>query len=249
MLSKLFLCNIALLCCVLYAAPLTVQASDVCSGKDYGTPGDFDYYIFALSWPAQFCHGSSEQGCTTPTTFMKSNFCIHGLWPNYNSARDGHYYPQCCDSPYGNSINMTDISSVLSDLETYWPNEQDLDPSSADVSKTIWEHEWQKHGTCSGEQIDAYFSAGINKVESLGTQSIISSNIGGTVSREDIEKAYNGGQACVEGTSCTVCVECSGKYLSGITTCWSPQGIQMKCPTDTIDNCQRCGDDVTISSF
>ncbi|CAM9697961.1 unnamed protein product, partial [Choristocarpus tenellus] len=51
-----------------------------------GTPGDFNLYIFAMSWKAEWCYHSSSPGCKAPREFWKDHLTIHGLWPDYGDG-------------------------------------------------------------------------------------------------------------------------------------------------------------------
>lgn len=90
----------------------------------------FDYYILALSWSPGFCatHSDPEQ-CS-----RDEGFVLHGLWPE----NEGKGYPTHCQS------------APLTDQQRRRYGE--LYPSP-----TLIDHEWSKHGTCSGLDPDAYF--------------------------------------------------------------------------------------------
>lgn len=82
-------------------------------------------------------------------------YMIHGLWPQYNSTA----YPSWCKN-----ITYTEPTGNLHDLmDNYWktcniPNFSD--------SSALWQHEWQKHGSCVNQQTgmeeDEYFSTALN---------------------------------------------------------------------------------------
>jgi hypothetical protein len=59
---------------------------------------------------------------------------LHGLWPNNDD----------CSGP---TFDHSAISSIESELEAKWPS---CYPSHGGGDETFWQHEWQKHGTCSG---------------------------------------------------------------------------------------------------
>ena len=62
--------------------------------------------------------------------WCSSDYMIHGLWPQYNSTA----YPQDCkDVEYHKPTG-----SLLADMNTYWHP----------CDGTLWEHEWEKHGSC-----------------------------------------------------------------------------------------------------
>jgi len=225
------------------------STGDTCNGADYGSAGDFDFYVVQQSWPAEFCYShSSYPGCENPTNWQQNNLTLHGVWPNYNVARSGHDWPQCCSSKYGTSITQSEMESILSELQTYWPSEQDPAPSG-DWSSSLWEHEWNKHGTCSGLGVTDYFQHGINIMQqaNISTPSVISSNIGGSTTAEAIQSAFNNGSPCGSG-ACLVGVTCSGSYLEAITTCWSKDLTQqLVCPASVIG--KQCSGTISIDSF
>ncbi|CAJ0554604.1 Ff.00g131170.m01.CDS01 [Fusarium sp. VM40] len=77
-----------------------------------------------------------------PAGGPSDSWTIHGLWPDYCDGT----YPQFCDS----SREYTNIKSIvskflgnstLSYMDKYWVSEDGNDES-------LWEHEWDKHGTC-----------------------------------------------------------------------------------------------------
>jgi len=219
---------------------VAVVAKDACDGDDWGTSGDFDFYVFQQSWSAEFCKGeSSYPGCQHPTSTQKSNLTIHGMWPNYAQEQSGHWWPQCCKSAYGENMNQSVFTALKTQLFTYWPNEQDPNPSK--VSDSLWDHEWGKHGTCSGMAQLNYFKAAMNVDMMLGTPSLITANIGGTVKLAALETVYNQ-KPCVSGQSCMVVVTCdSSSTFSGIATCWKKDGVtQMACPVAVMTSNDQC---------
>ena len=67
--------------------------------------------------------------------WCSSDYMIHGLWPQINSTS----YPEYCKSVSYIEPN----GSLLTDMNTYWHTCDD----------TLWEHEWEKHGSCMYQQI------------------------------------------------------------------------------------------------
>jgi ribonuclease T2 len=108
------------------------------SQADAQKPGQFDYYVLALSWSPSFCTGevgqTDRQQCAPGRRFA---FVIHGLWPQYVKG-----WPEYC------ATNESWIPQKLID------GMMDVMPS-----KKLIIHEWKKHGTCSGLSQTEYFNS------------------------------------------------------------------------------------------
>jgi ribonuclease T2 len=98
-----------------------------------GTAGDFDFWVLSLSWSPSWCEAEGDARraaeCARPFAFT-----LHGLWPQY--ARG---YPSDCPSA-AREPSRRAVDAMLP-----------LMPSVG-----LIRHEWQKHGTCSGLDGDAY---------------------------------------------------------------------------------------------
>ena len=100
-------------------------------------PGQFDFYVLALSWSPTFCEANSERGRADGEQCggRPYHFVVHGLWPQYERG-----FPRDCKVP-APRLNREIVNSML-----------DLMPAPRLVF-----HEWDKHGTCSGLEARAYF--------------------------------------------------------------------------------------------
>lgn len=67
--------------------------------------------------------------------WCSDEYMIHGLWPQINATD----YPEYCESV---SYEMP-TGELLTNMNTYWKSCDD----------TLWQHEWEKHGSCMHEQI------------------------------------------------------------------------------------------------
>jgi ribonuclease T2 len=103
-------------------------------------PGQFDYYVLALSWSPSFCAANAERAparskpdpqCGT----RPYSFVVHGLWPQYERG-----FPEFCQVP-APRLNRGIVSAMF-----------DLMPSP-----NLIFHEWDRHGTCAGISAGAYF--------------------------------------------------------------------------------------------
>lgn len=111
---------------------------------------DFDFFFFVQQWPASYC--DTKAGCCFPLSGTpKAVFGIHGLWPNYD---DGSY-PQSCSSQ---AYSPNEVKDLIALMDDDWGS---LACPSSD-SENFWQHEWSKHGTCSGMSVHEYFQKSIN---------------------------------------------------------------------------------------
>ena len=100
-------------------------------------PGDFDYYVLALSWSPGFCsvtNGAQDrEQCEVGSKF---GFVVHGLWPQ----RERQLIADC--EAGLRPPARADVIAV-----------QDLFPSQG-----LARYQWRKHGGCSGLPASAYFA-------------------------------------------------------------------------------------------
>jgi ribonuclease T2 len=138
-------------------------------GDRGGMPGDFDYYVLALSWSPTYCEGQQnrEDGDRGRSynrygdddryedrrSYSRRRgdsdeqcsgtrpyaFVLHGLWPQYE--RRG--WPEMCEMRDRPWVPDETIDRMM-----------DIMPSRKLVIQ-----EYRKHGTCSGLQPDQYFES------------------------------------------------------------------------------------------
>lgn len=186
-------------------------------------------YLFAYSWTPGFCNGQNYPGCITPQNYWKQNFTIHGLWPQYTTSG----YPSfCSNEPFNSSIP---IEIGLDSLVERWPDVQyDINSPNYD---SFWEHEWTKHGTCSGLTQYDYFNIALTLTNTIVTPEFIHDSIGYNVNADDIRYSIN--------DPSTVSLQCHNQMLVGVYTCWQQENnIPTKittCPQDVIqeDTCSN----------
>lgn len=155
----------------------------------------------------------------------------------------GGYPHDCSTEPFDDAV----IDQIgFETLTTYWPNVKYAEDDS-DYTE-FWDHEWTKHGTCSGLSQINYFNATVALIESFGTPSIYSDAVGSTIDASSLRDAFGG--ASYASLQCD-----SSKYVNGVYTCWGRDSVthlptvQIKCPSDVIseDTCKV--DTLTVSSF
>jgi ribonuclease T2 len=103
-------------------------------------PGNFDYYVMALSWSPSYCASLPRDGYDpqcNPRSGRKYSFVLHGVWPQFTKG-----WPQDCPTADKGFVPASVADRML-----------DIMPS-----KKLVFHEYRKHGTCSGLGIDGYFA-------------------------------------------------------------------------------------------
>ncbi len=120
-------------------ALVVVSAGMACAqDRRQNAPGEFDFYVLALSWSPSFCEAAAERGnsgrsqvqCERPYSFV-----VHGLWPQYDRG-----FPEYCQRP-SPRLDRNIMTSML-DLM---------------LAPGLIFADWDKHGTCSGLGARAYF--------------------------------------------------------------------------------------------
>jgi ribonuclease T2 len=182
-------------------------------------PGQFDFYVLALSWSPTFCQESAERGreqreqCGTGRPYA---FVVHGLWPQYDRG-----FPRDCQVP-APRLNREIMNSML-----------DLMPAP----RLIY-HEWDRHGTCSGLSAQAYFDL-VRKARTTvkipAVYSAPQSTL--TVSPDEIEEAFANANPGLPRTG--IAVTCGGTRLGEVRICMGKDLQFRECPEVDRRVCRR----------
>jgi ribonuclease T2 len=181
-------------------------------------PGQFDFYVLALSWSPSFCEASGERG-TPPQQQCGArpySFVVHGLWPQYERG-----FPEYCQQP-SPRLDRNIVSSML-----------DLMPAP----RLIY-NEWDKHGTCSGLGARAYFET-IRKVRAqvkipeayLDPKQIL------TVTPDEVEEAFVAANPSLARDA--IAVTCDSRRLSEVRICLAKDLSFRSCPEIDARACRR----------
>ena len=188
---------------LLISLALAVVSAGMASAQDrrQNTPGEFDFYVLALSWSPSFCEASAERGksgrsqvqCERPYSFV-----VHGLWPQYERG-----FPEYCQRP-SPRLDRNIMTSML-----------DLMPAPGLIF-----NEWDKHGTCSGLGARAYFES-VRKARAAVKipEEFLQLPEQKTIAPDDVEAAFikiNPGLS-----SSAISVTCSSRRLSEVRICLS----------------------------
>ncbi|MDX2235168.1 MAG: ribonuclease T2 [Hyphomonadaceae bacterium] len=179
-------------------------------------PG-FDYYVLALSWSPSFCadDGMSEREPRQCGRDRRFSFVVHGLWPQ--DAEGG--WPEHCPSRW-REVPPALRQSML-----------DVMPSPRLV-----DHQWRKHGQCSGLAPQAYFD--LTRRVRAGLKipaAYVAPERTLMVTGAEVERAFvaaNPGH-----TPQSVAVQCRDNRLREVRLCVTKDGRPRACGPDVRDRC------------
>jgi ribonuclease T2 len=188
---------------LLISLALIVVSAGMASAQDrrQNAPGEFDFYVLALSWSPSFCEAAAERGrsgrsqvqCERPYSFV-----VHGLWPQYERG-----FPEYCQRP-SPRLDRNIMTSML-----------DVMPAPGLIF-----NEWDKHGTCSGLGARAYFESVRKARASVKIpEEFLQLSEQKTIAPADLEAAFikvNPGLS-----SSAISVICTSRRLSEVRVCLS----------------------------
>jgi ribonuclease T2 len=159
--------------------------------------GNVDYYLLSLSWAPNYCAEHPGDNSNECRTGNQKGFVLHGLWPQSNEGQP----PTSCQT----------ASPVAGDLVRhmleYFP------------SRGMVQHEWEKHGTCSGLSSQDYFAKVEQAFKSVQPPDQFR-NLGGdkSVPPKDLDQSF----AAANHTSAEAFrISCHAQELVGVEVCMS----------------------------
>ena len=184
------------------------------------TPGQFDFYVLALSWSPSYCEAAQERAPGRPADPQCAGrpyaFVVHGLWPQYEQG-----FPSYCQVP-APRLDRGMVGGVL-----------DLMPSPRLVF-----HEWDRHGTCSGLSPHAYFEA-VRKARAVVKipDEFVELDKPVSVKPDDVAAAFVKANAGMSPGA--VAVACDSKRLSEVRVCLNKDFSFRDCAEVTRRACKR----------
>ncbi|MGD1808643.1 ribonuclease T2 [Dapis sp. BLCC M126] len=172
--------------------------------------GCAEKYVLAISWQPSFCQTMQRKPeCISQTAerYDATNFTLHGLWPD-RLAYCGVSSEDINDSKQRewDDLPALDLDEeTTSELAKVMPGKQSY----------LHRHEWIKHGTCDGRDEDTYYDISIdllNEVNASEVQDLFAENIGKSVTRSQIETAFD--NSFGEGAGESVKIRCKNGLIS-----------------------------------
>lgn len=183
-------------------------------------PGQFDYYLLALSWSPSYCEASQERAPSRAPDQQCGgrpfSFVVHGLWPQYEQG-----FPAFCQVP-APRLDRNIVGGML-----------DLMPSP----RLIF-HEWDRHGTCSGLSANAYFET-VRKARAVMKipADYLDLDKPVMVTPDEVAEAFVKANPGLSRSS--IAVACDSKRLSEVRVCLAKDFSFRDCPEVTRRACKR----------
>jgi ribonuclease T2 len=177
--------------------------------------GDFDYYVMALSWSANWCaiEGDARNSPQCDEA-ADHGWILHGLWPQFHRG-----YPSFCQTARrAPSRSMTaDMANIMGTGGLAW-------------------HQWRKHGTCTDLEATDYFALSRAAYTTI-TRPEVFRKLDRTVRlpASVVERAFL--EANPSLTRDSITITCRQGYIQEARICLSRDLAPVPCGRDVIRDC------------
>ncbi|MBT3339105.1 MAG: ribonuclease [Anaerolineae bacterium] len=175
--------------------------------------------MMALSWSPDYCASNGSNDPQQCSIGKKLDFVLHGLWPQYESG-----YPSYC------STESMDYDLI----DEYWG----LYPS-----EKLFDHEWEKHGTCTGLTPEGYLLWSQELKEGLEIPAAFDSPLEPfRTDAEELKEAFIETNPEFSEDSFAVYCSDSGRFLKEIFVCYEKDGDPRACSGELLKKASKsCG--------
>ncbi len=182
-------------------------------------PGQFDYLVLSLSWSPDYCATNGNNDPQQCSIGKKLGFVLHGLWPQNTRG-----YPSNCS-------NEPLPASVKARFPGLYPN-----PS-------LYDHEWSKHGTCTGLSPEEYMRAASQIKQSVVIPAAYRApEQPFRTSADQLKQAFSLANPSFDPTGFEPNCSGSGRFLKELYVCFSRQGQPTACGAELHkDALKSCG--------
>jgi ribonuclease T2 len=178
-------------------------------------PGRFDYYVLSLNWSPTYCANPSNARRDPGQCGVRRGLVVHGLWPQNERG-----WPESCPSAQPPNVPNALKRQYL-----------DMFPSAG-----LIEHEWDKHGVCSGLTQKQY----LDQTRALRAKLRIPASLAPptrpvTTSAAAIRVALTRANPTLKGDAFVL--RCRAGQLDEVRVCFTKAGAPRRCGADVKGNC------------
>lgn len=199
----------------------TVAITDNAIAQTPGTPGKFDFYVLTLSWSPDHCARNGKRDVQQCGSGKKYGFVLHGLWPQYKKG-----YPVNCSTEKLPPL-------VKQKFRGLFPNER------------LFDHEWKKHGTCTGQKPIEYLTLSRKLKYSLNIPSAYKSpEKPFRTTIKDFKTSFVSANKNFTVNGIAPFCSDSGRFFKEVLFCYSKDGKAGICSEEILRRSQKsCGQD------
>ena len=181
-----------------------------------GKLAEFDYFVLALSWSPDYCAANGQSDPQQCSLGKKLGFVLHGLWP-----QDQKGYPSNCSAE-----KMP--QSAKEQFPGLYPNDK------------LFDHEWEKHGTCTGLTPVEYLQLGKELKAAVAIPAEFRSPEKAFRSdRAGLKTLFSAANPGFDPAAFEVSCSGSGRYLKEIYVCFARDGQPTACSAEMQKNAQK----------
>lgn len=183
------------------------------------TASKFDFYLLVLSWSPDYCATNGNDDPQQCSIGKKLGFVLHGLWPQYNQG-----YPSDCSNV-----------KLPNDVKAKFPG---LYPSDS-----LYTHEWEKHGTCTGLSPEQYLALSKQLKESVAIPAAYRApEQPFRTTTAQLKKDFIAATPALSESALAIQCSGSGRFLQELQVCFSLDGKPIACSrevqNDAAKSCQ-----------
>lgn len=182
------------------------------------TPGRFDYYVLSLSWSPHYCTRPEARDEETQCESGRYGFVTHGLWPQHWSGA-----PEFCLTGEPKQVRRQIVDQYLPIMP----------------SPRLIEHQWRKHGTCSGLSQEQYFAATRQAFEGFRVPRDFHEGRLVDADRRTLLTKLTGSNPGTPESA--IALRCRGKDLAEVRICLSKGLTPIACGPHVRGSCPRQG--------
>lgn len=175
----------------------------------------YDYFLLSLSWSPSYClmHSDDRAQCSKGYGFV-----LHGLWPQNSNGG----YPENC------ATDASLSSAAQSRGAGLFP------------SPRLMQHEWLRHGTCSGLDALAYFDTADRALAAVKIPAAFDApRTNQSMDARDIVAAFRAVNADIPDNG--IVVACNRAELSEVRVCLSKSLQPIECGRGVRNSCPYVG--------